>query len=1164
MRAWPLNDDATRANNNTFGSRGIATFYFCLLNIMQRIPGCPSCTGVLCETTQRHGRFPWAVLWSCPTCHGLLYCCDRSCGPKSGQVTAIVSDHQLNRHHRRFHKKPRWVSEVDYPALLEDDHLSSDALDADEPPSYPIPTEAFHIFRVRLPTKRFFEDLQNDSLEVAVQGLVARSCYLDSRVRMPAEKGLDVADMILFFRIARLVFQLGPKHQHLLAGVLAGFETRYLPPSITSTQHSHGVQLPTTHKAFTAKLLNQTNTNSLTSIIPIPPTVVLSGKHAYVSIPALVAYDLGLANANVDPPYNAKFDRLVNSEHGKALFHRAKGQLTAEGATINGTHADYVPLVALFMMWFDGWDPNASSKGNRSPVWSGSLTLVLINLQGCVVSVATYPFAAGPGKADHNVIFEQILLDVRALQAPIDDCVNARRWYYSRAASTMALVYGELFCIWQDQPGRRQETNLLNGNSLNHAVFGTSCYVKQLQTPIAACSWCRQATMQYLDSGNFQTALLTGCQHCTNWRFPEDPKSSLYRRKISEKFPADAVAGQEFNLGGGRIETTLLIRAWHEACAGLTTARWSEGTAEIYLKTLCVNKSTIKTVQQQCRNHRLWQAIGAKPEEYPEATKADCRRRFAANPHAFAVPQPPAAWQLAALALHPETVMHLSGGVQKAVAKFVHRYATSQGHGPALITRLAFPIELIHKYCRVQYLPLAAYKTDKFGGWVMENYKSLCKLAPWLYHCFEDRAFQKPTPFVTPTKLRSKWTVVENKAYLRSRGFPTPSSMNAAEAREAVHALFALPGGPPDAVVRVASTVDPRDMRRLWWSCSMMFKDLMRVDHDTATINRTDARVRAFLSAIEALDAQLHPTREMPLYLAKYNFPSLLRAVSHLQPFGNIRDLHEGGIEGEAMVKVLRPLLPKGLKDKFAQHLLQKAFRDTTVDRLLVNLDCRDDLNTAPSAPFVECLPPEKNDEVEDSDEDTATSAEDSANDSDDEQHDSDTEKEPDPFGHMRHMLDDGDDPSDDEDEPSIDDAESGTTDGIAPSPLLFRKYNTLAKVESYFTLGVPISVVLTNQRGRQRIGVIVSTCNQWWLQPVQIGQVQLDDDLGFTYFQVTLYPHEDQIRVRTKPDGENPTYHIELLNYATLLPALWLEPPFPYALVTMEGDHLDALYNIV
>ena len=129
---------------------------------------------------------------------------------------------------------------------------------------------------------------------------------------------------------------------------------------------------------------------------------------------------------------------------------------------------------------------------------------------------------------------------------------------------------------------------------------------------------------------------------------------------------------------------------------------------------------------------------------------------------------------------------------------------------------------------------------------------------------------------------------------------------------------------------------------------------------------------------------------------------------------------------------------------------------------------------------------------------------------------------------------------------------------------MLFRRYSTLATVESYFTLGVPISVVVTNQVGPAKIGVMVATSNQWWLLPLRIGQVQSDDTFGFTYFQVELYPPENQILVRTKQDGAPPTYHVQLLNYATLLPALWLEAPFPYALMTMEGDYLDADYNFV
>jgi hypothetical protein len=95
-------------------------------------------------------------------------------------------------------------------------------------------------------------------------------------------------------------------------------------------------------------------------------------------------------------------------------------------------------------------------------------------------------------------------------------------------------------------------------------------------------------------------------------------------------------------------------------------------------------------------------------------------------------------------------------------------------------------------------------------------------------------------------------------------------------------------------------------------------------------------------------------------------------------------------------------------------------------------------------------------------------------------------------------------------------------------------------------------------------MGVIVATCNEWWLLPLRVGQMEYDDDLGFTYFQVSLYPKDFQMLVRTKVDGANPIYNVQLLNYATLLPALWLEPPLPYAIMMTEGDHLDANLDFV
>jgi hypothetical protein len=185
-----------------------------------------------------------------------------------------------------------------------------------------VSANAFHMY-THGPTLQFFEDLQRSTFISAVQHLVAGACFQNAGKEGIADAAITVKDLCLFFRIAQLVFHTGTTHQQQLGDVLLGFEQRY--PSRSPVNMN--LPLPTTHKAFVAKLLNPTNTNLLTSILPITPMVSLSQCHAHVPLGPLLAYELSLADATIDPPYHAKFQRLVDSQHGQDLFEHGKNQL---------------------------------------------------------------------------------------------------------------------------------------------------------------------------------------------------------------------------------------------------------------------------------------------------------------------------------------------------------------------------------------------------------------------------------------------------------------------------------------------------------------------------------------------------------------------------------------------------------------------------------------------------------------------------------------------------------------------------------------------------------------------------------------------------------------------------------------------------------------------
>jgi hypothetical protein len=145
----------------------------------------------------------------------------------------------------------------------------------------------------------------------------------------------------------------------------------------------------------------------------------------------------------------------------------------------------YTRLVTVgLLFWLDGWDPSASSKNNRSPVHTTSATLLCIdNTTGRPFNSGTFPIACGPGKADHNAIFESLRLSLDQLSAKTDVV-----WSHHHGRWTTIQVH--LIAFLMDQPECRGSNCLLRGNSKQQAMFGISCNLENLARPCTACPKC--------------------------------------------------------------------------------------------------------------------------------------------------------------------------------------------------------------------------------------------------------------------------------------------------------------------------------------------------------------------------------------------------------------------------------------------------------------------------------------------------------------------------------------------------------------------------------------------------------------------------------------------------------------------------------------------------
>jgi hypothetical protein len=93
--------------------------------------------------------------------------------------------------------------------------------------------------------------------------------------------------------------------------------------------------------------------------------------------------------------------------------------------------------------------------------------------------------------------------------------------------------------------------------------------------------------------------------------------------------------------------------------------------------------------------------------------------------------------------------------------------------------------------------------------------------------------------------------------------------------------------------------------------------------------NAADSHTKLLLSTIPKLDHLMEvKVNQLNLYEAKYNFLSIPHAIQLMTTYCSTRNIQEGGVDGEGIVKILRPLTPRGLEQHFAWNLMNTYQRD--------------------------------------------------------------------------------------------------------------------------------------------------------------------------------------------------------------------------------------------
>jgi hypothetical protein len=96
---------------------------------------------------------------------------------------------------------------------------------------------------------------------------------------------------------------------------------------------------------------------------------------------------------------------------------------------------------------------------------------------------------------------------------------------------------------------------------------------------------------------------------------------------------------------------------------------------------------------------------------------------------------------------------------------------------------------------------------------------------------------------------------------------------------------------------------------------SMMYR-LMANSVNERSLCDVERCIKIFLSHFSDFEKKVSTRNEKqpPGWLSKYNFPCLLNLPEVLSEFGPIRNLWEGGYQGEGYLRKAKPRLANGLK----------------------------------------------------------------------------------------------------------------------------------------------------------------------------------------------------------------------------------------------------------
>jgi hypothetical protein len=636
------------------------------------------------------------------------------------------------------------------------------------------------------------------------------------------------------------------------------------------------------------------------------PEVTVVDDHAYVSLKDCVADLLGHGfELDIIEPISC--NSHIASSITQTKFAK---RILGNAATI---HSDVSTVICLYLTeWSDGFEP-ASSKSNRQSCWIKTVTISAPANRLHSLS-HTYPIAIGYDGHSHEQVEERFASELMGFR-------NGKSVsFYHGGVKKNVLVYLELFVSLQDQPERRSANFIMLGGGRFTARWGHAVDLAAIVSGVPACSKC----IVYLTRDT--TEGREPCVDCVNW--DTEVKNGLLDFDPPTDFPTDELPASG-KLSPLRLTYEVMKCAVTTAHERFLAGGWSKKNIASYLRVHGLNNEAITAITDcsvHCKDYNDALALSNdKGVEMPEDLLA-CKLQ---NPELFTQWKFPSLWDRGVqLDQHIDVAMHLIFlGVVKTCIIMVQEWTKRRGKHAAFLRYVSGSLEEIQRlgldWCRC-----VTYKTGKLGGWVSENYLGVTRVLHWLYCCIDDIAADEV--FETPLRNQRLWNLKENRGWLSIRGQDTKG--NAEELRCRVKLLMDAPEGPPPVLPPQGGPAN--NVINVITCLRAMVSRLMKRSISEDDVLDAERHIKLFLSAFDIFDKGMRTdSEEKPTWMTSYNFICLTNLPGMLRKFGPIRNLWEGGGQGEKVIGLLKPLW-NGYRMNWHKNLLDNVLKRMAIDRV--------------------------------------------------------------------------------------------------------------------------------------------------------------------------------------------------------------------------------------